>query len=394
MPLLENRKYIVANFVYGFGPFSKVAELAIRINNCWQKEGGKRFGIIIPLVYGEDQMKILKEDFQEIIKKFPDEILVDEKLGEILRSLFYSGDEGFEKSLEAFVSGCEKAEEEVRKYFKSGIIAKTLSGREIKISAKDIAFELSRCPRMRFPVATSFYTGFGYISEILNKAVLESDIDLDKNLLKKASKIFEKIESSNDLCFVSEPGTFFSHDYKKRRKSEILTPPTLSWPIEENKEKIKKGVYVTISGIPGLNSLYGDVKKLGMDIYTNKPSALGGAGEKRSPDFVSNKNIILHFARTGWGSVWMSLLNEAPLVTMPFKHNDDPEIYFNNKMLEGLGLVKIYSGERFSELLEFAKSFKFNAKKMNDYLLNKYNTLDGNSVIAREVVGYLKNNQK
>lgn len=388
MPHSENKRYIVLNFVYGFGPFTKTTELAVKINDLLEKEGRARMRIIVPWVYGEDQKRILEEEFGVVIREHSEEILLDKKLGEILNSIFYAGEEGFEGSLRRFLDESESTKKEIADYFKKGLVLETLAGEKFEVKKKDIAFELNRCPRVYYPLEHSYYTGFGYSSEILDRAS-KLDLGINKELLKESAKLFKKIENKSSVHFISEPGTFFSYNYKKRKKTERDVPPTLNWPLEKNTEKIKEGAYVTVSGISGLEDLYKEVGKMGLEIYSNRPNVLG-FGTKKSPNLISNKNIKFHFARTGWGSVWQSLFSGVPLITMSYKKGDDPEIYFNNKTLEALGLIKIYRGESTEELFDYAKSFKKSVGEMNDFLMKKYGTLNGNDIIAREILKDLK----
>jgi len=388
MPHLENKGFIVLNFVYGFGPFTKTTELAVKINDLLEKEGMSRMGIIVPWIYGEDQKRILEEEFGAVIRKHPEEILLDKKLGGILDSVFYVGEEGFDGSLKRFVDRGESANKKIADYFKKGLCVETFGGEKFEIKKEYLAFELNRCPRVYYPLESSYYTGFGYSSEILDKAS-KLDLGINKELMKESAKLFKKIEGKSSVHFISGPGVFFSHDYKKRKKTEIDVPPTLNWPLEENMEKIKKGIYVTVSGISGLESLYAGVKNMGLEVYSNRPNVLG-FGTKKSPNLISNKNIKFHFARTGWGSVWQSQFSGVPLITMPYKKGDDPEIYFNNKTLEALGLAKIYKGESAEELFDYTESFKKNVGEMNAFLMKKYDTLNGNDIIAREILKDLK----
>ena len=81
-------RYIVTNFAYGTGPYLRTTELAIAVNNRLQRLGKERLGIIVPLVYGEKQIRVMREEFGEHQKAFPGEILFDEALGDIIRSVF------------------------------------------------------------------------------------------------------------------------------------------------------------------------------------------------------------------------------------------------------------------------------------------------------------------
>ena len=145
-----------------------------------------------------------------------------------------------------------------------------------------------------------------------------------------------------------------------------------------------------MSGIAGLEKLYAETGKLGLKIYTNDPKVVPG-GIKASPDLVGNPNIKLHFARSGWGSVYLSLFSGTPLVVPEFDPSDDPEIKFNNQTIEKLGIGIIYRGQNLDQLLKESEAVKENMQKVREDILKRWGTLDGNkyaaSLFARDFLG-------
>ncbi|MDP6388117.1 MAG: hypothetical protein QGG63_02495, partial [Candidatus Pacebacteria bacterium] len=108
-------------------------------------------------------------------------------------------------------------------------------------------------------------------------------------------------------------------------------------------------------------------------------------------DVISHKNILMHFARVGWGSAWLSFNTETPLIALPYDSNDEPEVYFNNLSIEKLGIGKIYNGQRIDELLEFGNKYKKTVKTIKADLIKKYGTLNGVEYTAAKIVDhYLK----
>ena len=107
---------------------------------------------------------------------------------------------------------------------------------------------------------------------------------------------------------------------------------------------------------------------------------------------ISNKKIIFQFARSGWGSVWHSLLAGTPIVAPYFNPKDDLEIYFNNKAVEALGLGVIYRGQPLVEILEEREKIRTNYSNMRQYIKNTWGTLDGNAYCAKMFTeDFLKN---
>ena len=200
-------------------------------------------------------------------------------------------------------------------------------------------------------------------------------IGTKKDLLEGIIPLHLDIENNSRVHFIAEPGTFsYLDNYEQRRDTEIRTPPNSDIPTEEFSDSIEAGIYTTVTGIPGLDELFKKVQRLGLKIYTNKPESVPG-GVKAPPAVVQNKNILLHFARSGWGSIWLSQIMSVPFVAPEYENDDDPEIYFNNLCIEKIGLGKVYRGQPIEELLEFSKEYKKNVERINNGLMEKFGTL-------------------
>jgi hypothetical protein len=379
-------KYIILNFAYGYGPFLRTTELAVAVNEILEKRIGRRFHIIVPWVYGEKQKQIMHEEFAGIINKYPEELLLDKKLGGFLASVFY-GEKDYEESLEFYLRNHKKIQKKIAAYFSHGLTAETFGGDRITIAKKDISLTITRAPRISFPIKPAYFSGFAFISEILERALSVDEVASDKKILKKLIPLYRKIEKKHELHFIAEPATFsYIKNRNKKYKTEILTPPNSALPKKSVKRyDIKQGIYVTVTGIPGLERLFKEARRLGLELYTNKPETIMG-GKKALPDIIGCKKILLHFARSGWGSVWLSQFTGVPFITPAFDGLDDPEIYFNNICIDKLGLGKIYQGQSFVELLKFKSKYLKNVKKINRDLKNKYGTVDGIKFTAEKIV--------
>ena len=108
-------RYIILNYAYGFGPPLRTTELALSVGNELKKKTGEDFRIIIPLIYGEDQKRVMKEAFAEIIKQKPDILLLDKTLGNHLKSVFY-GEKSYEESLKFLFENKTKVETAIKNY--------------------------------------------------------------------------------------------------------------------------------------------------------------------------------------------------------------------------------------------------------------------------------------
>lgn len=372
-------KFAVTNFAYGTGPYLRTTELALAFNDELERRGHERLGIIAPLVYGERQKKIMREEFADRA----DEILLDEKLGALLKSIFY-GDNTYDEALDRWTENVNDISAAAKKHLSGKIEAATLSGNPKIIDGKDIVLELSRSPRVRYDAAPSYFTTFGYIAEILGgiKKVSTDKVSVRRDLLEKGIEAANWVESVGRLHAVAYPATFsWQEDYEARYPDEILTPP-ITRPYEANAENIEPGIFVTITGIPGLERLYADAKRLGIKLYSNDPEAVPGS-IKKLPHVIPNKNILFQFARSGWGSVWLSMMSGVPFVVPEFDPTDDPEIYFNNLAIEKLGIGAVYRGQPLEEILNKREELKKNSKSICDKILSRWGTLDGNRFCAK-----------
>src|SRR3989344_6847874 len=351
MAPLEYKNYAVLNFAYGTGPYLRTTDLAIAFNAELERRGQPRLGIIVPWVYGDKQKKVMLEEFAGHEQKYPGEILLDAELGAILKSIFY-GDSSYEDSLTKWTSNAPAVSAQAKEHLSVVLNLETFSGGKEQVNGKDIVIELNRSPRLRYDIAPSYFTSFGYIGEILEAAVKEpkDKIAVKTKLLKAGVKAADWVEENHRLHCLSYPATFtFNDRYKNRYSDEILVPPIGPVPVPNN-ELIEKGIFVTITGIPGLDRLYDEARTLGVKLYSNDTKAVSGS-VRALPHIIPNKNILFQFARSGWSSVWLSMLVGTPLVMPDFDPKDDPEIYFNNRAVETLGIGLVYRGEPLAGVL-------------------------------------------
>jgi len=378
-------KYIVTNFVYGTGPYLRTTELALAVNAELESRGQNRLGIIVPWVYGDKQKRIMLEEFSAVNQKYPNEILLCARLGEILKTIFY-GDNTYEQALRIWADKFNEVNLAATNYLKGDIEVEDLDGHKKVVSGGNIALELSRSGRVKYGLPFSCGVSFGHVSEILKNTLTVSmeEIAVDRDLVRRVIPLAEEIENQQELLAIAHPGTFSylanRHPYGK----EILIPPTIYPPVP-NSNDIVAGIYVTITGIPGLERLYQEAQQLGLKVYSNDSKTVPGS-EKLLPHVVPNPKIKFQFARSGWGSVWLSQLSGTPLVMPDFDPKDDPEIYFNNRCVEKLGLGVVYRGQGLAELIDQAEGLKPALKTFNQKLLDQFGTLDGNRYAAKLIV--------
>lgn len=407
--------YIVTNFAYGTGPYLRTTDLAIAFNDELEKNGRERMGIIVPWVYGEKQKRVMLEEFAGHEQKHPGEILLDEKLGELLRSIFYA-DCTYTDALAKWVKNYREVSLSAYQHLSFDFEVETFGGEKKMVSPIRIVVELNRSPRVRYNVAPAYSTTFANVADILERAQSVPEIAVDRELLKKGVQAAEWVERNQKIRAMAWPATFaylqnasssFRHaerseasqqssgtrsftdiqddkEKKGRYNDEILVPPIAPSP-QSNNDDIEKGIFVTITGIPGLERLYRDAKRLGLKLYSNDTEAVPGS-TYMSPHVIPNKNILLQFARAGWSSIWISMICGTPLVVPEFDYYDDPEIYFNNRSVEELGLGIIYRGQSLEEIFKEVSTIKTSCEKIKNEILTRWGTLDGNRYCAKMFV--------
>jgi len=251
--------------------------------------------------------------------------------------------------------------------------------------------EINRCPQLSMGIEQSYYTGFDYISKVLEHALIEDGLDVDRETLKKCIPLYHEIEKRQTAHFIAEPSIFsYLGEREKKYDTEITTPPNTNQvryfsytPIHDY---VEEGIYVTVTGIPGLEHFFKDIQKTGMNVYTHRPELIPGS-KLAPPDIITNEKVKFHFARSGWGSLWLSFITNTPFITPAYKESDDLEIYFNNKCIEHLGFGKVFKkGDTISDLESYSKEYKKNVEKIKKDLLKKYNTLNGVKYTAEKIV--------
>jgi len=379
-------KYISTTFAHGNGPFLRIVDLGLAINQELELRNREKMNIIVPLVYGDRQKRIMKEDFEDVIRKNPDLILFDELHGQILNELFFKTGH-YQENLEFLLKNQPKLEEMLRNHLSSSIKVSNFAGDEKKVKRGDIAFEISHNPRVATGYENSFYTSIAYFSELLDRTIQE-DLGFDPSLLSVVSGIARDIEADRNLHFLPEPFTF-SYDRSRKKGNEIFTPPFIHTP-NRNNEDIPEGMYVTVTGIDGLKSLFDKVSEFGMKLYASPfEKNIENADKSHGPGIISNPNIKYQFGRTGWSTVWLSHLTETPLITPAYTEGDDPEIFFNEKSVVKLGLASIFRGDP-NEALIGADSLNKSIFDVNFKLLNHYKTFDGIDYTARVIVDFIE----
>lgn len=362
---------IILNISYGNGPYLRMTELAFALNDVLEERGQERRQIIVPLLYGARQRRIMEEELGPLTQHHPNDILLDQDYGRLLSPLLYAH-ETYGAYLERWLQSVDTVERSIATYLR------TTYGTSIDLA-------LHRAPRLRLGTgAPAYLVSFASTAEILLRAQQEKDIPIDATLLQRCSMKLQRVEEISRLHFLSTPGTFtWNQERTSFLPHEVATPPTMR-PHRPPTDAIDEGVYVTVTGIPGLERLYESARSMGLRIYTNDPSTITGSTHL-PPAYIGHPSIRLHIARAGWSSVWLSLLTSTPFLAVPFDPDDDPEIYFNNLCVEKLGIGTVFRGQPLETLLLSAAQERKNMARERENLLKKFQTLDGLHFVAQRI---------
>jgi len=350
-------RVIVCNPCYGNNPYIRTAEMALKLSD---KLGGKVF-VVIPHIYGEQQKRILTEEFGHDAR-----VILDEEFGSILRSVFFEGD-SYKQFLQQWLNTVDDASNKAMTHLKK---------------TYDIVCEISRSPLLDLGITPAFYNSWSRISDVLERAIGEPAIALDHELLTTASKKMRALESHYSAHFISVPGTF------EPNKNDIAIPLSTSTLISDD-QVVERGVYVTVSGIPHVESLQTIADALNVKIYSSDSSKIRGS-QHALPGILKHSQIVAHIARAGWGAIGKSIATGVPLIVQPYQKNEDPEIYFNIQRIEELGLGVQFSGQNSDELLKILEGLRPRIQEYKESLLRRFGTLDGASIAVESMLQYLK----
>lgn len=319
-----------------------------------------------------------------MLRDQPDAILLDKRIGAELELVFY-GEKGYAASLKYFLVHHQRVTDSINDYIANGMVAESFAGEPVSIAQADILLCVSRAPRVYFDIEPSYYTSFAYISEVIERSICEPNVGTDRELSRAVLPITIAVEERHRRHFIADPGTFsYLGARAPRYANEILTPPNALPPKVPSCTDVSTGMFVTVTGIPGLEGLFSEAARIGLRFYSNKPQFIPNS-VKALPHVLCCANIKLHFARAGWGSIWYSLFSGVPFVATPFDSKDDPEIYFNNVCIRALGLGVVYEGQPIEELLNLGDSYKRATAAEMCRITRAYGTLDGIAFTAERI---------
>lgn len=404
--------YILTTFAHGNGPFSRTVEWAKAVNDARESNLGNnlqrqvtntrlgRLPIVVPLVYGERQKNIMIEELNSsspgYLAKYPDEILFDQVHGELLSKLMFKGS-NYAENLELLARDYYGVEADLHRHMNGVRLLHTMFGEPVAVDLRDVEYELGSNTRLHTGVSkwNRFYSsaGAGPFDELLERAIADPEIPLDKEAMRKALPIAQRMIQGYEVIMSNEPGVFSYDATRVKRPNEMFTPPFIHTPKPDDTPLPGKGIYLMATGIDGVreSGMYSAAFDLGMQLFAATFTIKGlpeGVRERVIPLLpakINNPNIVAQYARAGWSSPWLSHLARKGFLTPAHRPTDDPEMLFNHRGIKALGLGAVLTDDPKASLEE-AIDLARNAGAFNAALIERYGTLDGIKYAAEAVV--------
>ncbi len=338
---------IYINPCHGNEPYILGALIADGVAQKLRERDGVEPLLVVPHLYGERQEQIISG------LGLSAKIHLDKRLGEFYQPLLFQNND-FAAHLSNLVSQQKQVQEETRKHLYD-TYGKIFS--EINIASRISSS------------APAWYAFPTIISELLTRTAQEEELcrTFPLRTLEQAIFIMENVEQNISAFFIPAYHTF-SYDGKRvPHQKEISTPPLKPEP-KINADKIpENSVYCMLSGTGSeietmLQNARGLAEK-GHHIIV-PPWAGNTAFERRTPEIISNDNIVKVIGRAGWGTLWTCQVAGKDFEAVPYTPGDDPEIYFNLKTLQEVPMKQATEKQR-----------------------EMFGTLDGIEFVVEKIVG-------
>lgn len=371
-----NYTYVLLNVNSGNAPFLRGLEFLSELNKQ-SRESNTQFRAILPDIYSPRQKSFVEQDFPEELQQDKQFVLYDPLYGQIMKDILYLGGD-YSTYLHSLKEKKTSIEQTLEEHFSQPIKVTDLSGETQIIEPRNISFVFSRNPIIALPSIPTYLVTIIPFPEILERAKQDNLISFDSNDIQELESLFENVYATARIEFVPEPSTTLLFQRKQHASKVVSIPPNIK-KRKYTGTDTPHGLYVNVSGITHLQHnlvdsdlpLYSSFSKEYPQEYHRLPSVLACEG------------ILAQVARAGWGSVWNSIIYETPFLYQPIPQGDDIEIYYNQQIVEKLGI-----GEEFTGTIELdhINQMKEQIKAYKQQLIDAYGTLDGNAIMAQEIL--------
>ncbi len=174
-------------------------------------------------------------------------------------------------------------------------------------------------------------------------------------------------------------------------RSRMYTPAMKPEMSEETHNEVHDpGVYAMFSGHAAnkeTQAFIAAANDAGLTVYTNPWVKDVEGVSKVSPQALTDPRIVAFFGRAGWGTGWQAQNLAKPWFVTPYEKDDDPEIYFNNLVVQRLRMGKIVDPSKLSvtDLARDITEISPGLRVLNRKIREEFGTTDGIRFIAEEV---------
>ena len=373
----QGEKIIIVNPCHGNEPYILATDVALSINKLLESEGKPKAKIVVPLIYGQRQEAILKENFSG----HTDEIFLDERLGQFYKEVLFQNGK-FDEHLATMVVNQSRVQDLVMDYMSRNFVAISLATGEITdFNGRDVVMDINAGSRF-ITHQDSYFVFPALLSELLEETA-KSGLPFNHDHLEVVQKAARERESTYRAKFLPHIHTFSYQDEDYPKEGKSFTPP-LKHPTTHPPGIEEEGVYVMASGTGSeVDNVTTNAKDLGLTVYRS-PFINLDYGKAALPDVIYHPNIVAVFGRMGWGTGWITQQAEKPFIVVPYTAPDDPEIYFNIKTLREKKLGVVYEGQK--DIVKQALTLVGDIKAINQQIESTYGTRDGIDYVARRIV--------
>ncbi len=389
----SSKPVLLVNPVHGNEPYILGTKIAIEVSKKLKAQGLPQPEIIVPLLYGDRQKRILLE----VLGEDAELVHMDEQFGELLKPIVF-GSNNFSGYIQQLTEHYDDVQKLIDERFSGNFeVGHLMSDQRTEFASQNVVASIDAGSRTLVNAPLRYFAFPALLSEVLlaaKKKGLEfsgiSDADLGaliEKMLRAESQYAQvfipqvntfSYEHADDLSQQPEEVNGRSRIYTPAMKPEIqpISSPGFDQP----------GVFVmysgTDSGIALTEKVAEAAREAGLGVYTNQ--------DVNPSEVMREKNVKAIFGRSGWGTGWQAINLAKPWIVNPYETNDDPEIYFNNLTIEALKLGRVLqttdlSPEKLHQIMGELSQFSPGLLALRERIKEEFGTLDGIDYIAEQI---------
>lgn len=402
----------------GNEPIILGARVGLALNNQLILQGMDPLFIIIP-ISSDRQRDVLQDELTGLAGT--DKILLDTQGGALLQDVVRS-QANFTEHLQVLHTKYASLQDALNKRFgrraTQALDLTDLSGQAVTVRPGSIVGSFDTGGRIAIDTPLRHFAFPVLMSELV-RAAREAQLPYDPMLMKSVEERTQAGDIGYKRRFLPLVHTLvapaLSGDNRapmKQAFAELIAQPkvtaagelTFTPPLKDVvppttfKEVSAPGIYTMLTGytlfkgtaqgvVDVLKVITKAAQKAGLQVYTN-PWAEEAEGVLRvSPKVLADPRIKAVVSRAGWGTGWQMLNAGKPWLVIPTQEGGDPEILFNNIVIDQLGIGAIIDPFAFSahDLEEDLAQYQPRVQELRDLTTAHFGTSDGIEFVARHL---------